>query len=136
MGFIVDTCIWVDVERGAIGVADVTRYTGAEPVFISPVTIAELSYGVEMAATDAIRNHRLSALDRLKRKPLLVIDDITGDLFGRICVSLRRKGRHARHRVQDIWLAAQAIQHNYSLLTRNRADFEDIPGLQLVVFGA
>jgi predicted nucleic acid-binding protein len=32
-----------------------------------------------------------------------------------------------------IWLASQAIQHGYGLLTRNKKDFEDIPGLDLIV---
>jgi hypothetical protein len=36
MGFLIDTCIWVDVERGAISPADVALYTAKEPVFISP----------------------------------------------------------------------------------------------------
>jgi predicted nucleic acid-binding protein len=37
--------------------------------------------------------------------------------------------------VQDVWLASQAIQHGYFLLTRNKKDFFDIPGLELRVFG-
>ncbi|MBD3239654.1 MAG: PIN domain-containing protein [Chitinivibrionales bacterium] len=133
MGFLIDTCIWVDVERGALGPSDVARYTGDHPVFISPVTIAELTFGVHMAANDDIRNRRLAALNRLRRKPLLFIDDITADIFGRIAVSLRRAGKHSHHRVQDIWLASQAIQHGYGLLTENRRDFDDIPGLDLTV---
>jgi predicted nucleic acid-binding protein len=40
MGFLIDTCIWIDVERGSISPADVARYTGAEPVYLSPVIIA------------------------------------------------------------------------------------------------
>jgi len=35
--------------------------------------------------------------------------------------------------VQDLWLASQAIQHGYHLLTRNRRDFADVPGLDLSV---
>lgn len=34
----------------------------------------------------------------------------------------------------DLWLAAQAIQHNHSLLTMNPRAFRDIPGLRLVEF--
>ena len=45
MGYLIDTCIWVDVERGKISLHDVSLYTGTKSIFISPVTIAELSYG-------------------------------------------------------------------------------------------
>ncbi|MBM3891909.1 MAG: type II toxin-antitoxin system VapC family toxin [Verrucomicrobia bacterium] len=32
-----------------------------------------------------------------------------------------------------MWLAAQAIQRGFTLLTANAKDFEDIPGLKLTV---
>jgi predicted nucleic acid-binding protein len=35
-------------------------------------------------------------------------------------------------RVQDLWLAAQALQRDFSLLTANVRDFKDIPGLKFV----
>ena len=33
----------------------------------------------------------------------------------------------------DLWLAAQAIQTGFKLLTSNEKDFRDIPGLDLVL---
>ena len=86
MGFLIDTCIWVDVERGVFGPADVATVTGNEPVYISPVTIAELKFGAENAADAGIRQRRLAALARLKRKPLLTIDEMTGEIFGDLAV--------------------------------------------------
>jgi predicted nucleic acid-binding protein len=135
MGVIVDTCIWIDVERGTVSPADVARYTGEEPVFISPVSIAELAYGTENAPTQPLRQKRLAALNRLKKKPTLVIDEETGAIFGSLAAQLRKSGRSADFRVQDVWIASQAIQHGHRLLTRNPGDFKDIPGLDLVVFG-
>ena len=133
MGFLIDTCIWIEVERGAMGPADVAEFTGNEPVYISPVTLAELSFGAETARTESIRQKRLASLDRLRKKPFVAIDEDTGLLFGRIAAHLRREGRGHRYRVQDVWLASQAIQRGLKLLTMNRKDFEDIPGLDLVV---
>jgi predicted nucleic acid-binding protein len=132
MGVILDTCIWIDVERGWLSPADVQSKTGNEPVFMSPITIAELSFGVENAATPDIRQKRVAALERLRKKPFLIIDDETGIIFGNLAAALRRQGRDADFRVQDLWIASQAIQHNCLVLTRNRKDFEDIPGLQLL----
>jgi predicted nucleic acid-binding protein len=136
MGVIVDTGIGIDVERGTVSPADVARYTGEEPVFISPVSIAELAYGTENASTQPLRQKRLAALNRLKKKPTLVIDEETGAIFGSLAAQLRRSGRNADSRIQDVWIASQAIQHGHRLLTRNPGDFKDIPGLDLVIFGA
>ncbi len=126
-----DTCVWIDVERGALAPADVGAFTGDEPVYLSPVTIAELKFGAEVAVDARIRQRRLSALARLRRKPLLPVDGDTGEVFGRLAAQLKAAARKPRHRVQDLWLASQAIQHSYRFLTRNKADFEDIPGLDL-----
>jgi predicted nucleic acid-binding protein len=134
MGFLIDTCIWIDVERGKISPMDVEIYTKNDPVFISPITIAELTFGMEISKNESIRRKRLAALNKLKKKPLLIIDEITGDIFGRIAFSIFQKGTQAKHRIQDIWLASQAIQHDFSFLTRNVKDFKDIEGLKLVEF--
>jgi predicted nucleic acid-binding protein len=132
MGFLIDTCIWIDVERGSLAPADIAAITGKEPVYLSPVTIAELRFGAEMAASPDIKQKRLAAIHRLKRKPILKIDEVTGDIFGSIAASLRAIGKHHKYRVQDLWLASQAIQYGLSFLTFNKKDFEDIPGLSLV----
>lgn len=133
MGYLIDTCIWIDVEQGTLAPGDVANITGDEPVFLSPVTIAELTLGAESGKEERVRQQRLAALNRLRQKPLLSIDGTTGEVFGRLAAAVRSAGRGHRYRVQDLWLASQAVQHSYGLLTRNRKDFEDIPGLQLAL---
>jgi predicted nucleic acid-binding protein len=132
VGFLIDTCVWIDVERGVLAPADVAAFTGDEPIYLSPVTTAELKFGAEVAANARIRQKR--ALARLRRKPLLPIDGDTGEIFGQLASHLKTAARKPRHRIQDLWLASLAIQHSYRLLTRNKADFEDIPGLDLVTY--
>ncbi len=134
MAFLIDTCVWIDVERGLLAPGDVAGLTGNEAVYLSPITIAELKFGADTAATASIRSQRLSALARLKRKPLLPIDGETGEIFGMLAAELQASGRAPRHRVQDLWLASQAIQHSYSMVTRNQKDFADIPGLNLITY--
>ncbi|MDA8166078.1 MAG: type II toxin-antitoxin system VapC family toxin [Desulfobacteraceae bacterium] len=133
MGFLIDTCIWIDVEQGALAPADVAMVTREEPVYLSPVTIAELAFGAETAPDPGIRERRRAALRRLQRKPHLGIDGGTGEIFGHLAAQVKANGRSHRYRVQDLWLASQAVQHGFRLLTRNKKDFEDIPGLDLVV---
>ena len=133
MGFLIDTCIWIDVEQGVLAPADVASVTGDAQVFLSPVTLAELKFGAEIAKDSDVRQKRLAALRRLQRKPLLMIDAATGITFGELVAALKMKGKGHRQRVQDLWLASQAVQHGFTLLTRNGKDFGDIPGLELVV---
>ena len=131
MGFLIDTCIWVDVERGALAPADVANFTGMDAVYLSPVTIAELKFGVDNTSDPNIRQKRQAALHRLKRKPILRIDGTTGEIFGSLAAQMKALGLQHRHRVQDLWIASQAIQHGLTLLTYNEKDFSDIPGLSL-----
>ena len=98
-----------------------------------PVTLAELKFGAEIVGNPSIRQKRLAALRRLQRKPLLTINGDTADIFGGLAACIKASGRGHRYRVQDLWLASQAIQYGFRLLTRNKKDLEDIPGLDLVV---
>jgi predicted nucleic acid-binding protein len=133
VGFLIDTCIWIDVEQGRLGPADVSAFTRDAPVYLSPVTLAELRLGIEMTADPGLRQKRLATYRRMSRKPLLPIDADTADVFGELAGLLARGGVRAhRTRVQDLWLASQAIQHGLGLVTRSPADFADIPGLELV----
>jgi len=133
MGVLIDTCIWIDIEQGKLAPGDVSDLIGNDPVFLSPVTITELKFGAESAEDQSVRQQRLAALRRLQLKPLLTIDGGTGEIFGGLTAVIKSGRRGHRYRVQDIWLASQAIQHGFSLLTRNKKDFKDIPGLALVV---
>jgi predicted nucleic acid-binding protein len=131
VGILIDTCIWIDVEQGNLAPTDIVAVTGSEPVYLSPVTIAELKFGAECAASPAIRQQRLAALARIRTKPVLRIDETTGEIFGSLAAHLKMSGKTHRPRIQDLWLASQTIQHGFTLLTRNVRDFEDIPGLQI-----
>lgn len=133
MGFLIDTSVWVDVERGSLAPADVAAVTGEEPVFVSPITIAELKFGAEASRSEALRQKRLASLARLIRKPMLRIDGETGEIFGSLAASLKLSGRGHLFRIQDLWIASQAIQNSVSLLTFNVKDFRDIPGLDLTL---
>lgn len=138
-GYLIDTCIWIDVEQGRLGPSDVAGVTGEAPVFLSPVTLAELKLGVEICADPAIRQQRQVTFRRMLRKPVLQIDGGTSEVFGEIAAAILQTARQPsaghRHRTQDLWLAAQAIQHDLHLLTRNQRDFRDIPGLRLTGIG-
>lgn len=121
MGFLIDTDVWVAVERGSLAPADVYAVTGTEPVFLSPVNVAELQMGILLMEDESARLKALAAMRRLRRKPLLRIDQGTGEVFGRLAARMRKDGRGEEFRVMDLWLAAQAVQRELSssLSTKN-----------------
>lgn len=133
-GYLVDTGIWVEVERGRLSAADLSAIIGNASVYASPVSIAELVQAAEIPPEEHVRQRRRATVQRLREKVILPIDGATGEIFGKLAFSLVQKGRGSpAHRVQDIWLAAQAIQHKLRLITYNRKDFDDIPGLDVQV---
>ena len=133
-GYLMDTGIWVEVERGRLSSADLTSIIGKAVVYASPVSIAELAQTTEVPAEEHIRQRRRVTVQRLREKVILPIDGATGEIFGKLAFGLIKQGRGSpTHRVQDLWLAAQAIQHKLRLLTYNRKDFDDIPGLDVQV---
>ena len=49
-----------------------------------------------------------------------------------LAASLKQAGKSPRPRYNDLWLAAQAIENGYALMTLNGADFAGLPGLRIV----
>lgn len=134
VGYLADTGIWVEVERGRLSAADLAAIIGKASVYVSPISIAELAQAAEIPPEEHVRQRRRATLLRLREKVILPIDGSTGEIFGKLAFSLVQRGRGSpAHRVQDIWLAAQAIQHKLRLITYNRKDFDDVPGLDVQV---
>ncbi|MCK6501382.1 MAG: PIN domain-containing protein [Nitrospira sp.] len=132
MGWLIDTSIWIAVERGTLGAADIHAVTRQEPVYLSPVNVAEMQFGLEMLRAGPLKNKAAASIRRLRRKPQLRITVETAEVFGALTAHLKKAGRAADFRINDLWLAAQAIQRDFRLLTSNPKDFADIPGLQMV----
>ena len=133
MGFLSDTNLWIAVERGRLSAADIHAITQQAPVFLSPVNLAEIRFGIDLMTDKKHRQRALTMLRRLRRKPLLRITGETAEVFGVIAAKLTKAGRGADFRIQDLWLAAQSIQRQCTLLTANAKDFQDIPDLKLIV---
>ena len=132
MGFLIDSNLWIAIERGQLSAADVHAITGQAPIYVSPVNLAEIRFGIERM-TDAKQKHRAMAmLRRMRRKPLIRIVAETAEVFGTLAGALAKSGRGHEFRIQDLWLAAQAVERKFTLLTANARDFRDVPGLKFV----
>ena len=133
MGFLIDTNLWIAIERGKISAADIHAITKQAPIYLSPVNVAEIRYGIDLMKDARQKQRAMTMLRRMRRKPLLRITSETGEIFGMIAAKLTQAGRSADFRIQDLWLASQAIQREFTVLTANAKDFKDVPGLKFAV---
>ena len=104
----------------------------AEPA-ITAITLAELSVGPLVAATDTERANRQAQLQQAESDfDPLPFDGAAARAFGRVAADLRRAGRKATARAYDALIAATAIANGLPLYTTNPDDFAAIGGLDLV----
>ncbi len=136
MGFLIDTSLWVAIERGRLSAADVHAITGQAPIYLSPVNLAEIRFGIDRMTDAKHKQRAMAMLRRMRRKPLLRIGAETAEVFGTLAAALAKSGRGHDFRVQDLWLAAQAVERKFTLMTSNAKDFRDVPGLKLVAVNA
>ena len=62
MGWLIDTSVWIAVERGTLGAADVHAITRQDPVYLSPVNIAEMQFGLELLRAGVLKQHAAASL--------------------------------------------------------------------------
>ena len=113
---ILDTSIFVAVEQG--------RPLGRplpESVSVSVVTLAELELGVLVARDADTRAQRLATLTRVREETAgLPADERVASAYARLAAGALAAGR--KPRVHDTWIAATALVHDLTLVTRNTKD--------------
>lgn len=127
MKALIDTSVVLALGRGESLSLQVEPEAGS----ISAVTLCGLHHGV-LVADEAKRAGRLAMLGWAERTfDVLPVDDAVAPHYGRIMASARSK-LGARPRMADALIAATAVAHGLTVLTRDR-DFERMPGVDVVV---
>lgn len=96
-------------------------------IAISIVTYMEVYQGVERSNDPQGAEQQLSAF--LESVPLLPISPAVARRCAGLRETLRRQGKRVNNRALDLLIAATAIEHDLTLVTRNMQDYADIPGL-------
>lgn len=131
MGMIFDSCIWVALAANQVDRQAVIDAAGETPVFTSAISLGELSFGVQSCTDPTERAMRAAYLRQVESRPTLGVSRHTAAAFGVLAAAVKQAGRSPRPRYNDLWIAAQAIEHGYQLLTLNANDFVGLPGLRL-----
>ena len=122
-GFLLDTNI-VTAYLG--NDASLRRHLKGAISYVSAVTAGELLYGAHKSSERAI-NLRL-VRDYFTRQPILQCDLTTAERYGLLRLQLEQRGTTIP--VNDLWIAAHAMQYNLTLVSRD-AHFERLTALGL-----
>ena len=126
MGWLIDTSLWIAVERG-IALRPPTSMPSHDRIQSTcRRSTSPKWFGLELLRAGPQKQRATSMLRRLRRKPQLRITVETAETSGP-AAKIRRAGRDPHVRINDLWLAAQAIQRDFRLLTWNAEDFADVP---------
>lgn len=128
MPYLIDTNIAIDLRDGDRAI--VSRIGAiTDAVLMSVITRVELEGGVYRdPGSAAIRRARLDIL--LRSIPVVAFGDEAADAYAAIVAA----AGYSRRKLLDRMIAAQALVHRATLITRNAGDFADIPNLALEVW--
>ncbi len=126
MRLLLDTCVVSEARRGkghprVLALLDSVR---SEDLFLSVITVGELAKGIALLRSgkrkQLLRNWLLT-LERDYAERILPVDGETARVWGELTAAARRRGKAVS--VSDGLIAATAIRHGISVVTRNVSDF-------------
>ena len=128
MRYLVDSDWFIDYLDGLPQGIQLLGALVGDGIGISVITYIEVYQGVQ-------RRRSLVAEETLETTlaivPVLPVSLAIAQRCAGLREALRRRGRRTRSRALDLIIAATALEHDLTLVTRNIADYQDIPGLTL-----
>jgi predicted nucleic acid-binding protein len=126
VSFVLDTCVVSELARPSANprVLDWFAAQPAEALFVSVLTVGEIEKGIARLAQGTKRRRLaawLAALRTTYAERLLAVDEAVAAVWGRLAAHADRNG--TRLGVIDGLIAATACHHDYTVVTRNVADF-------------
>ena len=123
-----DTNVLIDLFTGG---RDFEReLSSADRILVTPTVVGEFLAGVRNSARDAVRRQAFESFLDDPVVELVVHDRETGIYYASVHRFLKDAGTPIPQ--NDVWIAASALQHGATVLTRD-SHFADIPILPSVV---
>jgi predicted nucleic acid-binding protein len=132
MGPIVDSSIFIAIERGRLRLEDAVRGYEVEDLSLAAVTAAELLHGVQRADSPERRQRRLEFVETvLARFAVLPFDLGAARVYADVGAQLATGGRTIG--THDLLIASVALSAGRDVLTRDQRSFPHVPGLRVKV---
>ena len=126
-GIALDTNAYVAFKRGHEPVLEILRL--ADDIVVPVIVLGELLAGFAHGAKEAENRAELAKFLEPSRVRTVAVDDDTARWYAQVYAQLRRAGSPIP--ANDLWIAAQALQHGLPVLTFDR-HFEAVEGLMVI----
>jgi tRNA(fMet)-specific endonuclease VapC len=129
MPYLIDSDILIDHLDDVPAAVALLNRLAPDRIAISIVTYMEVFQGRLRGPDPAQAQAKLQTF--LEAVPVLPFSPSVADRCARLRETLRGQNRRVNSRSLDLITAAIAIEHGLVLVTRNVADYRDIPGLDI-----
>jgi tRNA(fMet)-specific endonuclease VapC len=128
MGYLIDSDWVVDHLADDEEANRLLSWLSEDGIAISIITYIEIYQGVLRSPTLKEAEQKLQAF--VDTVSILSISPAVARRCAHIREDLRKQRKEFRRRAFDLLIAATAIEHDLTLLTRNRGDYDDVPNIR------
>jgi predicted nucleic acid-binding protein len=129
MAYLIDSDRLIDFLKDEPGAFELLDGLAGQGIAISVITYMECYEGIAETVDPAATEAKFEAL--AARIPILPVSlEVARECAG-LRRLLRQAGRRVKQRSLDLLIAATARSNGLKLVTRNKADYSDIPGLEI-----
>jgi tRNA(fMet)-specific endonuclease VapC len=129
MPYLIDSDWAIDHLNGVPAAILLLRRLALDRMFVSIISYIEIYEGIARSPDPAQAEWKFGQF--LVSAPVLPLSQDVAQRCARLRELLRQQGRRTRSRALDLIIAATALEHDLTLVTRNTDDYQDIPGLRL-----
>jgi len=131
MRYLIDSDVLIDYFDGVPSVVSLVDKYIEDGVAVSAIAVMEILEGKLLNQT---ANEALAEMsDFLTLVRVLDVNVGVTTVCAQLRFVLRKRGTRIRPRSLDLLIAATAIEYGLQLVTRNVADYHDIPGLDYLI---
>lgn len=129
MAYLIDADWMIDHLAATAEATSLIAELAPSGIAISIITYLEVYQGIARSPTPL--HARMGFAAFLSIAPVLDLTIPVAERCARLRETLRRQGKRVNNRALDLIVAATALEHDLTLVTRNVTDYRDIPGLDL-----
>lgn len=129
---VLDSTFIIDFLRGqsdAIRLMEILRQ-GSAPLGVTPITTFELFHGVGLASRRDREEQKVEQL--LDNLLVFPIEPEGARMAGLILAGMQRAGEPIS--TLDLLIGCTAVHHGQAVVTRNRRDFDRVPGIEVLAY--
>jgi predicted nucleic acid-binding protein len=128
MRYLIDSDWFIDYLGGVADAVALIQLLTRDGFSISIITYIEVYQGAYRRQSLAAEQELALSLQNI---PIIPVSISVAQRCARLREDLRQRGRRIRPRALDLIIAATALEHDLTLVTRNTDDYRDVPGIKV-----